>query len=184
MTPWKDFLIDLQHRINEESVAIVHKVSFPKESFVSSLFDPPFLVHNKDERKPGKGRPGIYLFVVDVDINMTYEEVMAWNSVDGSGAGFKEYKALSLKQGDLLYLGSAQKSLMQRLGQHFGPLIKKGNPKGLALSHPKRSLLSGKVHAIAFPLKSGFEEYGPLLLTKVEQQLHHTLKPKAGSCKV
>lgn len=184
MTPWKEFLSDFQHRIIEEADAIAQKATHPEGTFSSSLFDPPFIAHSKDARKPGKGRSGIYLFVVDEAVEMSYDQVMAWNSVGGSGAGFKEYEALPLKQGDLLYLGSAQKSLMQRLGQHFGPLIKKGNPKGLALSHPKRRLLSGKVHAIAFPLKSGFEEYGPLLLTKIEQQLHHTLNPKAGSSKV
>lgn len=184
MTPWKELLSDFQHRIIEEADAIAQKANHPEETFSSSLFDPPFIAHNKEERKPGKGCPGIYLFVVDEAVEMSYDQIMAWNSVDRSGAGFKEYKALSLKQGALLYLESTQDSLMKRLGQHFGPLIKNGNPEGPALSHPKRCLLLGKVHAIAFPLNFEFKEYGPLILTNVEQQLHHTLNPKAGSSKV
>lgn len=183
MSPWKELLNEFRDRINSEASILAKYATAPEPPFSSTLFDPPFYVRNVDERNPGRGRPGIYFFFLLNDVSLTDEQVRKWNNA--GGAGFKQqYGTIELIAGDCLYLGSAEDSLMKRLADHFGPLISNGNSKGLALSLPQRQILTGKVQAVAFPVKSGYEQYASLFLTQVEKRLHSTMMPKARSSKV
>lgn len=183
MTSWKEFLDEFEKRICTEASILAKYATAPELPFSSTLFDPPFYVRNANERKPGHGRPGIYIFILLEDVSLTDEQVRRWNSVEGAGLK-QQFGAMELVAGDCLYLGSTKSSLKERLGHHFSPLIPKGVPRGLALSTPQRQILSGKVQAIAFPLRVKYEQYASMLLTRIEKNLHSTMMPKAGSSRV
>ena len=184
MTSVSDLLDEFVNLICSEASLIEAAITKPADSFCSSLFDLPKPINHVNERESLRARLGIYLFFMTYDIDLSFEDVKAWNSVSG-GASFTTVGAKSLRIGDCLYLGSCIKnSLYSRMGQHFGPLIENGRTKGLSLSHPKREKLKDKVCALAFPLKNEYKKYAPMLLPHIEKELHNTLKAKVGSNRV
>lgn len=182
---WKELLTELARKIDSECQQITRYVKEEK-LFESELFDPPVVLTQLTDRAPLWGKKGIYIFIMIADVNLSYQQIKEWNEKPRpSEAGLKSSLPQSILTNDCLYLGSVDSesfSLYQRFRQHFGPVITE-DPHGLALALPGRSVVHGKVRAIAFPLKVEFNKNAPLILPRIERALHEVFKPKAGSSK-
>ncbi len=175
-----ELLKELSDNFKLEATEIINYTKM-KRAYTSNLFEKPIVFIMLDGR-PNllTGKKGIYIFVIKEDINLTREQVWAWNSI--RGAGFKHYTPIDLHKGDCLYLGSCvELSLFVRIGQHFSS---EGEATALKLGHLNRKVLADLVEVYAFPIKKEFLDYRKLILPAIEKRLHDSLTPKAGSNRV
>ncbi len=151
------------------------------EGYSSEVFYEPLVFSSLAERPNAlRGMNGVYIFLLTEEIELTSDQVRAWNHV--KGAGLNSWQAMALKQSDCLYVGSCcRQSLFTRIRHHF---LGSGEVTALKLGHENRQLLLNSVQVYAYPIKSGYNEYMRLVVTSIEERLHQCLHPKAGSSRV
>ena len=174
-------MIQLCEKMNSEARQIVSFVN-KDSTFCSDIFALPVIMEKwSDKAKTLRGRYGIYVFLVENAISLSYEQVFSWNEAL-AGAKFKEYKNLQINEGDCLYVGSCvSKSLYSRVKEHFSD---GGSFQALKLEHPNRKNLFDVI-CIAFPIKCDYSEHHRrILLPALEKRLHELLLPLCGSNRV
>lgn len=174
---------DLKHYIHNEAISIEKTIN-RGESYCSKIFDKPVVLDARMEEMEWRklwGRKGVYVFIIDEPIELSSKQVHAWNQV--SGAGFKDSRAISIIEGECLYLGCCvSKSLYVRMGEHYSA---KGTFTALKLRHLSRDVLLESVHVTAFPIMKEYSDNQyRILLPLIEKELHNLLVPLAGSSRV
>ena len=126
-----------------------------------------------------RGKPGVYVIMIDSDFDLSLKEVQNWNSLN-KGAGFKTYSAKHIKCGDCLYLGSG-KSIYARCYSHFKDNIE---GSGLHLTDRRRRIALEHIIVYPFPLKEEYKPFFAFLVSQTEKRLHLIIYPLAGSSRV
>lgn len=157
-----------------------------KDNVESQMFYKGYTFYGKDyEEKKGykqvRGLYGIYVIYMDEDLFLNNKVIFDFNE-NAIGGKFKEYKSYDLKKDTCIYLGSCtSKSLFSRLNQHFKDSECYGS---LHLGNKKREILKDKIKIVAFPVKHSGLECNDILLKKIEEELHKSLKPTNGSSRI
>ncbi len=162
-----------------------------KKEFISSAFDSPHIFFasatEQDLEKNIKklrARYGIYLFVMNTDLNISKQQIMEWNKIEGGLINIVgNIKDIAAKANSCFYIGSCyQHSLMTRIREHFSE--KKG-PASLKLNNNKRCWIKNSLSVYCFPIKKTFtKEQNRIILPAIEKELHTELKAIAGSSRV
>lgn len=177
----KKVLAELLQGIDEEVSAILDSITLGT-SFVSDTFDCPVVTSEAPvPGSPLRGRKGVYIFLINADISLSYDQVRKWcNSC--TGAPIPLWKPLELHAGECLYVGGAIKSLYSRIRDH---IIGNGKKSSLNLSAPARQFLKPLIKVYAFPIKREFDdEMIRMIIPAVEKRLHRCLRPITGQSRV
>lgn len=167
---------------------VINAESIEGQHIASELFDEYASFESAPERGTPEankiwGRHGVYIFLFRDDIQLTYDEVLAFNNLKGA-----KIKEENISQNGAafwgkmcLYTGSCiKKSLYSRLREHFGNTC----GSSLHLGANERRCIQTKVIAYAFPIKREFEEYLRIITPGLEHQMHIHFNAMAGSPRV
>lgn len=152
------------------------------EPYESDIFDLPIHMSASLEHKDRlKGRRGIYVILFSEPALFSKDKVEEWCSIPGAGIKDRN-NPMETTEWDCLYLGSSvRNSLFVRFGQHFGDR----ECSALRLHNPHRSWILPYLQVYCFCLKKDVDEnYRRLILTGIEEKLHETMIPLAGSKRV
>ncbi len=131
-------------------------------------------------RKSLRGRNGIYVFIVEIDKHLTYDEVKKF-SHRCNGAGFPYWREIDLQRGNHFYQGSAtSKSLCTRLNQHYSS---SNEESSLRLNSSDRSIVKDNLSVYVFPIKKSFESES-FFIRMIEKRLHIRFPALTGSSRV
>lgn len=167
---------------------VINAESIREQIITSNLFDDYAVFESSPERGNPEankvwGRQGIYIFLFKDDISLTYDEVSAFNRLNGAKIK-KEHitqNGVEFWKKMCLYTGSCIKeSLYSRLREHFGNT----NGSSLHLGAKERQCMQKKVIAYAFPIKKEFKEYLRIITPGLEHQMHTHFSAMAGSPRV
>lgn len=153
----------------------------------NELFDDPVIFEccenaRKTHRSQLKNRAGIYLFVMNCDYLFDEEQIENYKKTSGAKLNFKEKR--ELKKGSVFYVGSNNKSIYVRVGQHLNK-----TSETLSLASNYRHFMCERLTIIGLPVKEDVAELlnknemmkSFLLLN--ENSLHKYWKPHAGTAR-
>ena len=176
---------ELDQEINKfvkNEVKYIQNYICNKRDIESKLFSNGYIFYGIDYSnevfKQVRGLYGIYIIIMNENLFLDTKSVYNFNE-KAKGGKFKEYRSYDLKKGTCIYLGSCTKlSLYSRLNQHF-----KDSEcyYSLHLKNKNRIILKDKIKIVVFPEKYSSYYANDILLKKIEQELHNTLKPTNGS---
>lgn len=127
-----------------------------------------------------RGRKGIYVFVVERDMDLTRDEVVSY-SHRCTGSGFPHWVEISLRVGQHFYQGSATgMSLLSRLNQHYS---NRNDISSMRLNSNERLFIKDNLSVYVFPVKRELQD-NSFIIRMIEKELHNQFPAITGSNRV